>query len=776
MEEKKDKFNPLVSIVIPVYNGENYLKEAIDSALAQTYKNIEIIVVNDGSSDKTDEICKSYGKKIRYFKKENGGVSTALNLGIEKMKGEYFSWLSHDDMYSKDKIMNQIKVINKLGKKNLTVSCSYCIIDANGNYLYSYKPKSNKDGLVSGLKLLIDRGIQGCGLLVPKSVFLSRGLFNPELPTTQDYDMWFRAFNDTDIYFLNSEDVLCRSHDEQGSKVMLDKHVKECDNLWIKIMESVSQDEMIKLYGSVENFYEYLYSFLSKETLYFGATTYAREKYANVLLNNTSKLDILFEKKFGIRYPKEFISKKKTRIVFGAFGAWSDKGGLNRVVANIANNLCDYYEPVILSSGDKLEGYDVLDSVKYLNVSMVMSKCDSSIEDIVLFLTLLKTDIYISLYNCSDYFLKLLDKINETKIKTIAWNHEFYFLPYANQEFYKICKFRNDIFSKTSIVSWLTNASNIVYSQFYDNSIVLPNAVTLNDIKQDNKKSNLIVTIGRFDDPRKNLEDVIYIASELKKVNSNFSIEVIGNYNLNMLTKKGDCTLEKLIEKLKVNDVIKFTGFVSNISEKYKYAKLNIVTSSYEGFGLTLIEAAQHGVPSIAFNDSGFDDIITDNRNGFLVDRNDYEKFASLINSLLINDDLFEKFSQNSIRDVKRFDKSKIIKKWVDVIDSLNNENVEEFIKKNKKELNDVSIVKDNFRKVCQHYENVIKRISSFEKEPVANYANPSTTSNTKTENLSFARYAYRQLPLSFRKKVKSYMLESDSKIIKKLNKKIKFQ
>ena len=243
-----------------------------------------------------------------------------------------------------------------------------------------------------------------------------------------------------------------------------------------------------------------------------------------------------------------------------------------------------------------------------------------------------------------------------------------------------------------------------------------------------------------------------------------------------MLTKKGDCTLEKLIEKLKVNDVIKFTGFVSNISEKYKYAKLNIVTSSYEGFGLTLIEAAQHGVPSIAFNDSGFDDIITDDRNGFLVDRNDYEKFASLINSLLINDDLFEKFSQNSIRDVKRFDKSKIIKKWVDVIDSLNNENVEEFIKKNKKELNDVSIVKDNFRKVCQHYENVIKRISSFEKEPVANYANPSTTSNTKTENLSFARYAYRQLPLSFRKKVKGYMLESDSKIIKKLNKKIKFQ
>src|SRR5262245_26319850 len=106
MSEHAADWNPRVSIIIPVFNGSNYLREAIDSALVQTYQNTEIIVVNDGSNDngKTREIALSYGQQIRYFEKENGGVSSALNMGICKMTGDYFSWLSHDDVYNPEKV------------------------------------------------------------------------------------------------------------------------------------------------------------------------------------------------------------------------------------------------------------------------------------------------------------------------------------------------------------------------------------------------------------------------------------------------------------------------------------------------------------------------------------------------------------------------------------------------------------------------------------------------------------------------------------------------
>ena len=92
--------NQLISIIVPVYNVEEYLKQCLDSILEQTFSNYEVILVNDGSTDSSGLICQEYAEKdvrIRYFEKENGGISDARNYGIEQVKGEYLTFVDSDD-------------------------------------------------------------------------------------------------------------------------------------------------------------------------------------------------------------------------------------------------------------------------------------------------------------------------------------------------------------------------------------------------------------------------------------------------------------------------------------------------------------------------------------------------------------------------------------------------------------------------------------------------------------------------------------------------------
>jgi glycosyltransferase involved in cell wall biosynthesis len=208
------------------------MREAIDSALAQTYNNCEVIVVNDGSTDcdETDRIARSYGNKIRYFVKENGGVATALNLGIRKMHGQYFSWLSHDDVYMPEKVANQVDTLRKLSDKNVILYSDIFYINANGNYLWEHHiPPIKPDDMFC---FLYEKGeIHGCTLLIPKQAFIDVGVFPEGLRTTQDYELWFVMVQK--FPFIKSDGTLIKSrvHDEQGS-MTIQEHQQEIFELF----------------------------------------------------------------------------------------------------------------------------------------------------------------------------------------------------------------------------------------------------------------------------------------------------------------------------------------------------------------------------------------------------------------------------------------------------------------------------------------------------------------------------------------------------------------
>ena len=240
--------DPLVSIVIPVYNGSNYMREAIDSALSQTYSNIEIIVVNDGSNDggKTREVALSYGDKIRYFEKENGGVSTALNLGIKNMRGQYFSWLSHDDIYYPDKVQTEIDALRAAGDMSRIVHSNWCLLIMSENRIveYSKVKEWRQSFLETGAFPPIFQFIDGCTPLIPKIYFDAYGGFDEKYRAVQDYIKWFEMFRGKRLIYIRKPLVISRLHAEQTGR-KYNKVREEEDWLYGWMTQNVDDDDLV---------------------------------------------------------------------------------------------------------------------------------------------------------------------------------------------------------------------------------------------------------------------------------------------------------------------------------------------------------------------------------------------------------------------------------------------------------------------------------------------------------------------------------------------------
>lgn len=278
--------NPRVSIIIPVYNGANYLKHAIDSALKQTYTNIEILVVNDGSSDngKTERIAKSYGNKIKYIYKENGGVSTALNLAIKKMTGDYFSWLSHDDTYEPHKVETGISYLREksLLHKKAIVYSDYYLIDVRGRVL-SRATKNHEELEKKPEYALLKGNVNGLSLLIPKSAFDEHGGFDTSLKATQDYELWRKMARSYELIHIPELLVSTRFHAKQVTNTSPKVRI-EGNELYIGLINDVSIKRRKQLEGSEYCFFEELADFYTN-TPFDGAEKYCRDRMKEILGN-----------------------------------------------------------------------------------------------------------------------------------------------------------------------------------------------------------------------------------------------------------------------------------------------------------------------------------------------------------------------------------------------------------------------------------------------------------------------------------------------------------
>jgi len=182
---------PKVSVVIPTYNSAATVKEAIESVLCQTYADLEINVIDDGSTDDTEKMVRQFGDRIRYVKQMNQGVSAARNAGIKQARGEYIAFLDSDDIWLPEKLAEEIPFLESDPKLGL-VYCDWSVVSGEGVLHSSYLKNLPA---VSGYVFdeLIQTGfILTSGVVVRRACLDDVGDFDKSLSIAQDYDLWLR--------------------------------------------------------------------------------------------------------------------------------------------------------------------------------------------------------------------------------------------------------------------------------------------------------------------------------------------------------------------------------------------------------------------------------------------------------------------------------------------------------------------------------------------------------------------------------------------------------
>lgn len=206
---------PAVTVIIPTFNREQFLKEAVDSVLSQTYQDFELVVVDDGSTDQTKKMIQNYGQRLIYIFQENRGVSAARNRGIAEAKGEFISFLDSDDLWKKDKLSMQVDLMKR--RKEIMLSFTDEIWIRKGVRVNPMKKHQKHSGRIyeKCLPLCI---ISPSSVMIRRELFGAVGLFDETLPVCEDYDLWLRISSRYPVFFIDRKLIVKRGgHSDQLS-------------------------------------------------------------------------------------------------------------------------------------------------------------------------------------------------------------------------------------------------------------------------------------------------------------------------------------------------------------------------------------------------------------------------------------------------------------------------------------------------------------------------------------------------------------------------------
>jgi glycosyltransferase involved in cell wall biosynthesis len=197
----------MISVIIPLFNKEDYIAETINSILNQTYKDFEVIVVNDGSTDNSLQVLEKYkDERLKIFSIENAGVSVARNIGVEKTKYEYVSFLDADDYWDNNFLSEIVMLVNQYPKERVFASGRTSLFKNHKiQYQNSFLPDLNEVDKIDYLKVISKflPPVNSSNALFKKTALLEAGVFKEDQKQHEDHDLWLRVCRSSQVVYVN---------------------------------------------------------------------------------------------------------------------------------------------------------------------------------------------------------------------------------------------------------------------------------------------------------------------------------------------------------------------------------------------------------------------------------------------------------------------------------------------------------------------------------------------------------------------------------------------
>lgn len=668
-----------VSIIIPVYNVEEYIEECLISALNQTLTDIEIICVDDASTDASLEILQSYAEKDSRIKlisyKENKSASQARKDGVLLANGEYIMFMDGDDFLQSDACE---KLYDFIKTKNVDmVQFGTNII--NMNHMNEQRIQNLETFLQPHLELLRDKKVfEGCffekkyrftiwnkiyeaGYCKKAFTHVKDGNF----PKAQDLYAFFVL-----CFFAKSycgiEDKYYNYRFGAGitgnSSVSLKQLERYCTSVYVA--DAISQftreqaasyqyDAIVKeirnslLTDCINQWFFYISDEISAQGFDILAKYWNTTEIVSALCRkHYADRAVIADKIYGADSLK---IKKKEIHTIGVFYHRMSIGGVQRVISILIPIYLELGYTVVLFTDeiDEENEYAIPDEVKriLLPSSLRMKPAEYETRALEFEKYLKQYNIDVMCYQAASspklLFDVMLMKMNN--IPVIATSHE---VPFQNMLTMNVEMTRRpSVFKLLNRLTVLSTTDELYWRSLGINAVYIPNPITDNIVKRDLSmiEKNTILWIGRLDTRTKRCLDVVDIVKYVTEEIPDAKLLMVGNE----VTPSIKQDLMMKIEKLGVENNVILCGHTTDVDSYYRRAEIHLLTSISESFSMTIVESKQYGMPLVLY-ELPFAEICKDNRGFLCVPQGDKKKAAQCIVQILRDDTLKSKLQKDA--------------------------------------------------------------------------------------------------------------------------------